>query len=178
VVAVNVSGATSGVALLGRVALGVVVGVVAFVGTTVLLGAREERRTMEERAARAAARRAVEVDPGDGSVGGDPDVDDTPRARAATSSIRLITPDEGDPGAEAAGGDGPEAGTRGGPGQPSAIPFRGRLDDGPDIAPVRHLRPVPDPGGETPPAGPESDRSTVGRSAEEPGANRPPDHEE
>src|SRR5664280_1189152 len=47
VLAVNVSAATSGVALLGRVVLAVVAGVAAFVGTTALMGAREARRVSD-----------------------------------------------------------------------------------------------------------------------------------
>ena len=49
VLAVNVSGATSGLALLGRVVLAVVVGAVAFVGTASVLGSREARRTAAAR---------------------------------------------------------------------------------------------------------------------------------
>ena len=179
VFAVNVSGATSGVALLARVVLGVAVGVVAFVGTSVLLGAREERRTMAERAARAAVRRSTGTDLPERSSDAEPVVDDTPRGRAATSSIRLITPDGAGPRPEdvADGGVGDEAVDR----PPSPIPFRGRLDDASDasdVAPVRHLRPVPDPGNEAPPADTGSDRGNGGRAEEEPEATWPPDDEE
>jgi hypothetical protein len=55
VLALSVSGATSGVALLARVVLAVVVGVVAYVATAGLLGARASRRSREERATRALA---------------------------------------------------------------------------------------------------------------------------
>jgi hypothetical protein len=59
VLAVNVSGATSGPALLGRVVLAVVVGVLAYGATAALLGARHARRTIELRAERAAGRAAA-----------------------------------------------------------------------------------------------------------------------
>jgi putative peptidoglycan lipid II flippase len=49
VLALSVSGATSGVALLVRVVFAVVVGVVAYVATAGLLGARRARRTRAER---------------------------------------------------------------------------------------------------------------------------------
>jgi hypothetical protein len=53
VLALSVSGATSGFALLARVVLAVVVGVVAYVATAGLLGARASRRVREERVRRA-----------------------------------------------------------------------------------------------------------------------------
>ena len=53
VLALSVSGATSGVALLARVVFAVVVGVVAYVATAGLLGARAARRVTQERARRA-----------------------------------------------------------------------------------------------------------------------------
>jgi putative peptidoglycan lipid II flippase len=59
VLAVNVSGATSGPALLGRVVLAVVVGILAYGATAALLGARHARRTIELRAERAAGRAAA-----------------------------------------------------------------------------------------------------------------------
>ncbi len=55
VLAVNVSGADSGWSLLGRVVLAVVVGAVTYVVAAGLLGAREARRTMDQRSARASA---------------------------------------------------------------------------------------------------------------------------
>jgi putative peptidoglycan lipid II flippase len=55
VLALSVSGASSGVALLGRVVLAVAVGAVAYVATAAVLGARWARRTTDERAERAAA---------------------------------------------------------------------------------------------------------------------------
>ena len=54
VLALSVSGATSGTALLARVVFAVVVGVITYVGTAAVLGARQARRAMEERAGRAA----------------------------------------------------------------------------------------------------------------------------
>jgi putative peptidoglycan lipid II flippase len=56
VLAVNVSGATSGVGLLARVVLALVVGALAYGTTAAVLGARQERRTMVERTERAAIR--------------------------------------------------------------------------------------------------------------------------
>ncbi len=53
VLALSVSGATSGFALLARVVFAVVVGVAAYVVTAGLLGSREARRTREERIRRA-----------------------------------------------------------------------------------------------------------------------------
>jgi putative peptidoglycan lipid II flippase len=190
VFAVNVSAATSGILLLARVLLAVVVGVVAFVGTTVLLGAREERRTIAGRAERAAARHAETSAPDAGSVRSADPVGDTPRDRAAFSSIRLITQDAD------AGGDGPEATGAGGDaaaaavvgdgdvagdddvGRPSPIPFRGRLDAWPDAVPVRHLRPVPGGRGDTPDGVPGGGRTTGARPVDEAGAEAPPDDEE
>jgi putative peptidoglycan lipid II flippase len=55
VLAVNVSGSQSGFGLLGRVVLAVIVGAVAYVATAAALGAREARRTIDGREARAAA---------------------------------------------------------------------------------------------------------------------------
>ena len=144
--AVNVSGATSGAALLGRLALAVVVGVVAFVGTTVVLGAREERRTIDARGGRAALRASEAASVMDSDVPDDPVVDG-PRERAASSSIRLIPPvpdTDGDAPPTATGGAdaAPGEDLHDTPGRPSPIPFRGRLAPGSD-SPVRHLRPVP-----------------------------------
>jgi putative peptidoglycan lipid II flippase len=55
VLALSVSGAQSGLALLGRVILAVVVGAVAYVATAGALGARQARRTIDARAHRAAS---------------------------------------------------------------------------------------------------------------------------
>jgi len=188
VVAVNVSGATSGPVLLARVVLAVVVGVVAFVGTTVVLGARDERRTIEERALRASVREAAGATI-DGGNGGDEDpaategaAGDSPRERAAQSSIRLVTPDAG--GADASdhpGDDRPGPSGHTGTGAPygsTADPFHGRLDAGSGTAPVRHLRPVD--GGRRDAAldGPATDRGIGLPPVHEPGAQRPPEDEE
>ena len=153
VLAVNVSAADSGLALLGRVVLAVVVGALAFVGTTVALAAREARRVDDERAARAAERPEPIAPPplpsADGPVpaGAGPD---GPRQRAAHSSIRLITPADADlrrratPTAPAEPSD-----------DPPPMPFRGRLDER-----VRR-----GPGAPSAPGA----RRTQGRSAEQPG---------
>jgi putative peptidoglycan lipid II flippase len=53
VLALSVSGASSGVALLGRVVFAVVVGAVAYVATAGVLGSRRDRRISEERLHRA-----------------------------------------------------------------------------------------------------------------------------
>jgi hypothetical protein len=53
ILALSVSGATSGSALLARVVFAVVVGVITYVGTAAILGSRQARRAMEERAGRA-----------------------------------------------------------------------------------------------------------------------------
>jgi hypothetical protein len=82
VLAVNVSGATSGPALLGRVVLAVVVGTLAYGAAAALLGARHARRTVQTRAGRAAdratprppgtARRYASSDPFRDRLGADP----------------------------------------------------------------------------------------------------------
>ena len=81
VFAVNVSGATSGAALLGRLVLAVVVGVVAFVGTTVVLGARADRAPAEStvRAGAPGVRRGPPRRPGRPGVRTNP-VPTAPRA--------------------------------------------------------------------------------------------------
>ena len=182
VLAVNVSAATSGFALLARVVTAVAVGVVAFVGTTVVLGAREDRRTIDERARRAAARsHAAAEPPEDQSDAGD-DTDrsvpdewagpDTPRLRAARSSIRLVRPDgTGEPTTD----DPPDPGDDEGA-SPGA--FRGRLDPGTDVAPVRHLRPVPDAHGAAPPTGPADGRTIAAPPVRDPGPDAPHEYEE
>jgi putative peptidoglycan lipid II flippase len=63
VLALSVSGAQSGLALLGRVVLAVAVGTVAYVATAGVLGARQARRTIDDRALRAASRREIEEAP-------------------------------------------------------------------------------------------------------------------
>jgi hypothetical protein len=180
VLAVNVSGATSDGALFVRVVLGVVVGVVSFVGTTLLMGAREERRTIGERADRAEARRAAGSTAPVGPEVPNEVVADTPRERATFSSIRLVTPDTDT--APGAAGPGtavavPPPTDHGASGS-SPIPFRGRLDPGSDTAPVRHLRPVPGGRGSPPPGGPGDGRTAGTPPTHEPGAPVPPDDEE
>jgi len=175
VLAVNVSAADSGLALLGRVVLAVVVGIVAFVGTTVALAARQERRVDDERAARAAERPEPIGPPplpsadGPGPAGAGPD---GPRQRAAHSSIRLINPTDG----TAGGGPGDE------PVEPSddapPMPFRGRLGQESDEAPVRHLRPVPGGRRDAPLSSPGDGQTIGGAPAEEAEGVVPPEDEE
>ncbi len=84
VLALSVSGATSGVGLLARVVFAVVVGVVAYLVTAGLLGARAARRATQERARRASrvvSHPPSEDDPADGSAdgpGNDPPVGPSP----------------------------------------------------------------------------------------------------
>ena len=98
-----------------------------------------------------------------------------PRRRVAQTSIRLV-----DPPNDAPTGDAPDRGERpdGPTGRVSAIPFRGRLDDGSDDAPVRHLRPVPGGRGEAPTGAPGGDRAIDGDPMEEAEGIPPPDDEE
>jgi len=175
VLAVNVSGATTGFALLARVTLAVVVGTLAFVGTTVVLASRDARRT---EAMRAAARAERPVPPGPPTVPGPAmaavDAED-PRARVALTSIRLVErPPDAPPGDPSEVDEGSDAA----PDRPSAIPFRGRLGDGSDDVPVRHLHPVPDGQGEAPTGAPEDDRAIDGDPVVQGEGIRPPDDEE
>jgi len=182
VFAVNVSAATSGFALLGRVVFAMVAGVVAFAGTTAVLGAREARRTLDERAHRTAAPTAAGGPPEVTATESDEAAGDSPRARAGLTSIRLITPvpdetgaSEGPDDAGPATAESPDDSTDG---PPSAIPFRDRLDLGSDGAPVRHLRPVPGGRGDAPRGVPGGGRTAGGRPVEESGATGPPEDEE
>jgi putative peptidoglycan lipid II flippase len=171
VLAVNVSGATSGFALLGRVVLAVVVGALAFVATTVVLAAREERRSGGGRADRSTdGPEPIEPPPAPSPDGPSPagSGPDGPRQRAAHSSIRLITPDEVVP----------DGATRVTTHVAPVPPFRGRLGAESDEAPVRHLRPVPGGRGDTPRSGPGGDRTTGPTPAEDAGGVVPPDDEE
>ncbi len=79
VLAVNVSGADSGWALLGRVVFALVVGSLTYLATATALGARHARRTREARAVRppAAAERR-----------GDPDDGEDPPGSTASGGIR------------------------------------------------------------------------------------------
>jgi putative peptidoglycan lipid II flippase len=63
VLALSVSGAQSGLALLGRVMLAVVVGTISYVATAGALGARQARRTIDARALRAGSRPEVAEPP-------------------------------------------------------------------------------------------------------------------
>jgi putative peptidoglycan lipid II flippase len=63
VLALSVSGAQSGLALLGRVMLAVVVGAIAYVATAGALGARQARRTIDARAHQAGSRPDVAEPP-------------------------------------------------------------------------------------------------------------------
>jgi putative peptidoglycan lipid II flippase len=117
VLALNVSGAPSGFGLLARVVLAVLVGLAAYVATAALLGAREARRTIGERAARAEARHPPPLpggpDPTPDEAGARPG-SDTPgsfRGRLGdgpgTPSIRLLRPvDPGPEGRPEPGRDG------------------------------------------------------------------------
>jgi putative peptidoglycan lipid II flippase len=168
VLAVNVSGATSGLALLGRVVFAVVVGAVAFVGATAVLGAREAKRAAGRRPRPPDDRTRTVAPP----VPPDPDTDD-PRGRAGRPSIRLIAPataGTGEHGSVDDRGD-PEAGN-------STDPFRGRLGGQPDSAPVRHLRPVQGGRQDTSRGGTGGTQATGGHSVVEPGATPPPEDEE
>jgi len=184
VVAVNVSGATSGPLLLARVVLAVVVGVAAFVGTTVVLGARDERRTIEERALRTAVRQAsgpadARAEPADDeAVRTEGGGGDSPRQRAAHSSIRLVTPDTGTDDTDDEQQDLPDPRPGGAPDGPSVDLFHGRLDAGSGSAQVRHLRPVDGGQGDDAPDGPVIERSAGVPPAHEPGAERPLEDEE
>ncbi len=168
VLAVNVSGATSGVALLGRVVLAVVVGTLAFVGTTVVLASRQERRTAGERRAGVPP---PPLPPEPPAAPGVSPADGVPRIRAAHSSIRLVEPPD-DTRPDVADGEGGE-GTDGGP---SSIPLRGRLGDG--SIPVRHLRPVPGGRGESSAEAPGGGRTGGGVPVEQAEGPTPPDDEE
>ena len=180
--AVNVSAATSGVALLGRVVLAVVAGVAAFVGTTALMGAREARRVSDDRADRPTRRPTAPVPerPPDAPVAA---ATDSPRERASSSSIRLVTPDH-DP--DEGPGPVPETpvpthdeeidGQR--PDGASAPAFHGRLERGAEAATVRHLRPVQGGRGVAAPGPPRDDRAAGPLPAEESGTDAPHEDEE
>ena len=167
VLAVNVTGATSGFALLGRVTLAVVLGALAFVGTTVALAAVEAHRVDVERAARA-AERPVPI----GSVGSrGPEEEagpDGPRQRAAHSSIRLISVPAEEPSGSPADP----------PSTPSTVPFHDRLGDESDELPARHLRPVPGGPGGAPRSGADGNRATGAPAMDEVGGPLPPEEEE
>jgi len=182
VFAVNVSAATSGFALLARVVFAVAVGVVAFVGTTMVLGVREAGRTAEQRAGRGPGRgyvQAPEVPP-DSPVAGSRD---SPRERAASTSIRLVALDETRDAAfqQVAAPVTPDTGS-GSPDLPSdqtSPPmFRGRLAQGSDGAPVRHLRPVPGGRGDPSPVPPGREGTADVGQVDEPGDDRPLEDEE
>ena len=194
--AVNVSGATSGFALLARVVFAVVVGAAAFVGTTVLLASREARRVPELRVGGPEVTSSDAADRlSDGLANADPDDgagSDTPRQRAALASVRLVTPDvsaSGDISAayESEVEDRPaddsfdESGDQSidqSTDQSSDHQFRERLGSGTDVAPVRHLRPVPVESEDASPGVLRGDLTAAGRPADQPGAIEPPTDEE
>jgi len=175
VLVVNVSAADTGFALFGRVALAVVVGALAFVGTTVALAVLEEHRTDAERAALSAERPEplgpAPVLPPDHPLraGSGPD---GPRQRAAHSSIRLITP-----ATDTAPGQSQTV-TGGTYDDGLATEFRDRLGEESDEVPVRHLRPVPGGLGVAPQSGPKGSRTVGGAPAEEAEGVVPPEGEE
>ena len=149
----------------------IVVGAVAFVGTTAVLGAREARRTGPRPGGRGPEGPTVPEVPPESPQGA---VVDTPRERAASSSIRLIDPPETGPRVGSGAPDDSPTDTAGdrddGLGdQSSPIPFRGRLGGGSDGAPVRHLRPVPG-GRPAPPGVPGGGRTAGGQPVEQTGA--------
>ena len=171
VLAVNVSAASTGLALLARVVLGVVVGVAAFAGTTVAMAARQERRAAIEGTVRTTERPEPIAPPplpspdGPAPAGSGPD---GPRQRAAHSSIRLIAPD-----------DAPPERTDDRPaGRAPGSEFRGRLAPDSEQAPVRHLRPVPGGRRDAPQSGPRGDWTDGGPPAEGTGGAEPPQDEE
>jgi putative peptidoglycan lipid II flippase len=121
VLALSVSGATSGFALLARVVFAVVVGVAAYLGTVGLLGAREARRTREERVRRAASDTTPPPsgpadDPGDGTAAGPPESTSTDRFRGRLGDrtgglpFRHLRPVTIPPEDEAGTGDAPRTG--------------------------------------------------------------------
>ena len=180
VLAVSVSGATSGLALLGRLAFAVLSGLIAFVGTTMVLGAREDRRTLDARAGRADRRSTDAASVIQRDVPHEPVVDG-PRERAAFSSIRIVRPDpdadDASPAMPGEGGVAPGDDADDADGRRSPIPFRGRIAPDADTAPVRHLRPVPGGRGAGPP-GPPGDGHSVGIPVDDQGAGGPPQDEE
>ena len=178
VLTVNVSGATSGVALLGRVTLAVVVGALAFAGTTVVLAGREARRVHGSPMTGGVSPPEPPDPPSPPDGAGGPPTAEGPmdrRGRAARPSIRLVEPPE-----EALPADRDEAGAAAGrsDGPPSPFPFRGRLGGGSEEVPVRHLRPVPGGRGESPAGAPGGGRTAGGVPAEEAEGVAPPDDEE
>jgi putative peptidoglycan lipid II flippase len=175
VLAVNVSAADAGFALLSRVALAVVVGGLAFVATTVALATLQQRRTDAERAAQAAERPEplgpVPVLAPDGEAGGGPGPDG-PRQRAAPSSFRLITP------ATETAPEQSQTVLGGASHDAPAMEFRDRLGHESDEVPERHLRPVPGGLGVARQSGQRGSRTVGGTSAEKAEGVVPPEDEE
>jgi hypothetical protein len=125
VVALNVSGATSGFGLLARVIAAVVVGTLAYGAAAALLAARAEHR------------RAARRTPPAGPVTPVPPENQDPPENPETSE---------------AGWDRPPAVVQPHPYQPPGERFHGKLDDHGRV-PFRHLRPVSsEPRGDHPPA--------------------------
>jgi putative peptidoglycan lipid II flippase len=170
VFAVNISAAASGFALLGRVVFAIVVGVVAFVGTTVVLGSREARRTSHDRVQGTAPGQSPNRPSDAVPLAPDQSERHAPRDRSGLNSIRLITPEPVET---------PVAGDSVDPGRAvPPDPFRGRLGPGSDDAPVRHLRPVPGGREGVPRDVPGGDLTAGGSPVEESGASGPPQDEE
>ena len=170
VLAVNVSGATSGLALLGRVASAPWWSAwLAFVGTTVVLGVapgppRDRGPTGRPDGRAARSHRASGDGPG-GRLR-----HRRSRRHPASRAAHHLHPAH-HPGRTrapgAAHGDRRGGGRRRPIDHPPPLPFRGRLGHGTDEAPVRHLRPVP--GGRGTPTGdpgrwPDRRRDAGGRS--------------
>jgi putative peptidoglycan lipid II flippase len=115
VLAVNVSGADQGLALLGRVVLALVVGSLTYVATAGFLGARQARRSRDERAGRAAGARPGARPPADGggATGAGPEqfrgrLDDRP----ARAPVRRLQPVNDEPPDAAGSGDKVQPGTQ------------------------------------------------------------------
>ena len=178
VMAVNVSGATSGMSLLGRVVFAMIVGVLAFVGTTAMLAARDAKRTLARGEHDGSDQRSVDSPTELVARPEDDLLADSPRERAVHSSIRLITPAHDDQTLTEEPDDAGSEPEEESEGQSSVIPFRGRIDPESDDVPVRTLRPVPDGQGDVPRDIPGSGHTTGGRPVEESGAAWPPKDEE
>lgn len=151
VLALSVSGASSGLGLLVRVVFAMVAGAVAYLATAGILGAREAHRGMDSR--------------GPGAALGPP----SPPPPSASHQ----------PGHQP--GEPPPAGGPGEPQPSSGEAFRGRIDVRPGDSPYRHLRPVTvvDPGDEAGPGGgpaPEGGRQPAEHEEDDdgpdPGGNR------
>jgi putative peptidoglycan lipid II flippase len=105
VLAVNVSGADQGVALLGRVVLALVVGSLTYVATAGVLGARQARRTRAERAERSRTGPGRPADGGAETSAGPEQFRGRLDDRPARSPVRRLQPVNDEPGDAAGAGD-------------------------------------------------------------------------